>query len=186
MSRQSRPLEHRYFDWLYRQINTSDAHSHSKLAKQMHSTPFLYFVRNDDNREADGRALRDEFLERFAPDEWDDSWYSLECSVLEMMIALSKRMSFEAYDLTTRNTPKYWFWHMMDNLTLSNVTDDVYDSFAKQYVAMNLEVLNTRTYRPNGSGGLFPLKHEPRDQRRVEIWYQMSAYLLEKMEESED
>jgi hypothetical protein len=36
-----------------------------------------------------------------------------------------------------------------------------------------------RTYQKNGKGGLFPLKQPAKDQRRVEIWYQMAAYLNE-------
>ena len=31
----------------------------------------------------------------------------------------------------------------------------------------------------NGTGGLFPLKRPRVNQRRVEVWYQMSEYLME-------
>ena len=37
-----------------------------------------------------------------------------------------------------------------------------------------------RTYRWDGHGGLFPLNEPEKDQREVEIWYQLSAYLLER------
>jgi hypothetical protein len=36
-----------------------------------------------------------------------------------------------------------------------------------------------RTYDRRGHGGLFPLQRSNRDQRRVEIWYQLSEYLLQ-------
>ena len=36
-----------------------------------------------------------------------------------------------------------------------------------------------RQYEANGEGGLFPLKGVCEDQREVEIWYQMNAYLYE-------
>jgi hypothetical protein len=35
-----------------------------------------------------------------------------------------------------------------------------------------------RTYKPNGEGGFFPLPQTDEDQTKVEIWYQMSAYIL--------
>jgi hypothetical protein len=34
-----------------------------------------------------------------------------------------------------------------------------------------------RTYEPNGVGGFFPLENPNEDQREVELWYQMSAYV---------
>jgi hypothetical protein len=34
----------------------------------------------------------------------------------------------------------------------------------------------------NGTGGLFPLKMPKVNQRRVEIWYQMSAFIEENFD----
>ena len=36
-----------------------------------------------------------------------------------------------------------------------------------------------REYSDNGHGGLFPLKNPKKDQRKVEIWYQMTEYINE-------
>jgi hypothetical protein len=46
------------------------------------------------------------------------------------------------------------------------------------------EVLNRvifRQYEPDGRGGFFPLQHPDHDQRGVELWYQLSAYAIERM-----
>jgi hypothetical protein len=42
-----------------------------------------------------------------------------------------------------------------------------------------LYALIWRTYDPDGSGGFFPLLHSKKDQRQIEIWYQMHAYVRE-------
>ena len=42
-----------------------------------------------------------------------------------------------------------------------------------------VECLLERRYLEDGDGGLFPLKCPRKDQRRVEIWYQMSAWVIE-------
>ena len=39
--------------------------------------------------------------------------------------------------------------------------------------------VNGRMFSRDGSGGLFPLRRFDRDQRSVEIWYQMQAWLME-------
>jgi hypothetical protein len=41
--------------------------------------------------------------------------------------------------------------------------------------------LNRRLYTTSGYGGLFPLEEPKEDQRKVEIWYQMMAYLGENL-----
>ncbi len=42
-----------------------------------------------------------------------------------------------------------------------------------------LERLIWRQYQEDGQGGFFPLAWPEQDQREVELWYQMNAYLAE-------
>lgn len=95
------------------------------------------------------------------------------CSFLEMMIAISHRLSFE-----TDRRPKWWFWHLMKNLGLENYSDDM--PFTQDEVDETLDRVIWRTYSPDGKGGLFPLEDPQHDQRQVELWYQLNAYLLER------
>ena len=101
-------------------------------------------------------------------------WMELDCSMLEMLIALARRVSFESYSTATD-----WFWCMIQNLELGKYTDDIYEVSIMEEVEEALKNLNARNYGADGSGGLFPLRKPAMDQRRVEIWYQMQAYLLE-------
>lgn len=164
-------LEGAYFDWLVGQVssrsNPNPARSWVILLEQLHTTPFDWFIPNDDNRIEDGCELRSEFIN--GPFESDG-----RCSVLEMLIALSRRASFESY-----STPAEWFWHLMSNLDLAKYTDEVYMDLDSNEVDHILHRMINRRYDYDGLGGLFPLREPTQDQRQVELWYQMSSYLLE-------
>lgn len=168
-----------YFEWLYSLVasvrNRNPSRSHWNLLRQFYSTQFTWFVPNDDNRLMDGLELRDEWIHRKKISDVDPMWYEIECSVLEMMVALARRVSFESY-----GTPSEWFWKLVENLELSRYTDDIYEISIAEEVEETLDRLVRRKYGRDGVGGLFPLRYAEQDQRRVEIWYQMSAYLLEK------
>lgn len=136
----------------------------------MYSKKFVWFIPNDDNRLEDGLDLRYEFVaERriFA----DPEWMSLDCSFLELLIGLARRLAFEG-----EGHPHVWFWHLVDNLELTKCTDD--RRYSRQRVETILDDVIWRTYEPTGRGGLFPLRYPHDDQREVELWYQMQAYLL--------
>jgi hypothetical protein len=87
---------------------------------------------------------------------------------------LANRLSFE-----TDIDPTIWFWELLNNLGLSEYANlDRIRSSIKEINSI-LSTLNKREYEEDGYGGLFPLRNPGKDQRKVEIWYQMSAYLLE-------
>lgn len=168
-------LDDRYFTWLYSQVGVVEERNKSrtywKLLRRMYQTEFIWLIPNDDNRVEDGRELRYEWMH--AEDiRADPEWLALACSFLEMLIALSRRLAFEG-----DGHPETWFWHLIENLDLMDCTDRV--RFDLGEVDDILDRVIYRTYSPDGVGGLFPLRHARRDQRDVELWYQMQAYLIE-------
>jgi hypothetical protein len=177
------PLDETYFKWLYGKvaaIRTRDpSRTYWVLFRQMFTKEFVWLIPNDDNRVQDGKDLRHEFLlETGLPQ--DDLWDSMGCSFLEMLIALARRFAFEA-DFT----PQEWFWHMMRNIDLEDYNDFNYRTGNRvnpdnNYVNEVLDQVIWRKYAPDGRGGLFPLREPRQDQRTVELWYQMSAYILER------
>lgn len=171
-------IDDRYFEWLYGQVgaitNRNPSRSYWELARQLYETPFIWTVPNDDNREGDGKELRIEFIYEKLLDELDPIWMDLDCSMLEMLIGLARRTAFEA-----DGDVGEWFWIFLQNLDLRGYTDEVYDQDVSDIVDRILDRVNERSYRRNGAGGLFPLRNAEKDQRKVELWYQMSAYLLE-------
>lgn len=136
--------------------------------QHLNDTPYIWVVPRDDNRGQDGIALRREFLRE---EHALGITFTGPCSLLEVLVALSRRLAFES-----EGEPAWWFWHMMQNLNIAHNHDDEY--FEKE-VEEVLTSLMFRTYQPNGCGGLFPLRNPSEDQRHVEIWYQAQAYILE-------
>lgn len=172
----SEPLDEAYLIWLYSQVASTRSRSpnktHWKLVRVLLSTKFVWLIPNDDNRVEDGLLLRDEFLtEQNLQD--DGYWRTQACSVLEVLVALSRRCNFEA-----QRSVSWWFWLMLENLNLHHDNDSEYTS--DEEVKDKIDTFIWRTYQLDGQGGLFPLDRPAEDQRRVELWYQLNAYLLEK------
>lgn len=172
-------IDDNYFEWLYGKIgsvrNRNPSRSYWELAKQLYSKEFVWSIPNDDNREGDGKDLRVEFMYETQLEDVEPDWLALECSVLEMLIALAERAAFEDSSETME-----WFWIFLSNLGLRDITDDNYNDDTYVYIEDAIDRVLNRTYKRNGDGGLFPLRHAKQDQRKVELWYQMSAYLLER------
>jgi hypothetical protein len=175
----AKPLDELYFTWLYSQVgsvrNKNPSTSHWKLLKLLYTKEFVWIVPNDDNRAEDGRDLRVEFLQEtpLPIQDMETHWMGLGCDMLELLIGLSRRLSFEG-----EGEPREWFWHLIENIELYEHTDD--KPINEERVKDILDEVIWRTYLPTGKGGLFPLKEAKKDQRRVELWYQLSAYLLER------
>lgn len=170
------PLDELYFQWMYRQVaraGTNREKTHWKLFRQLYTKQFVWTVPNDDNRIADGIELRWLFVSQSGLASADASWMGMGCSVLEMLMALSARLAFEA-----EGKAEDWFWVLLKNLQLEEFTDANYDGFIMDIDEI-LEKLIWRRYGADGKGGLFPLNHATVDQRHVEIWYQMNQYLYE-------
>lgn len=170
------PLDELYFQWLYRQVGkagTNRSKTHWKLLKQLYQKEFVWITPNDDNRIVDGIDLRWEFVNYSSMAEVSAVWMGMGCSTLEMLLALSRRLSFEA-----EGEPAVWFWLLLKNLGLDEFTDTNYEAHADT-INHALDRLIWRQYSPDGRGGLFPLKSPSADQRQVEIWYQMAEYLYE-------
>lgn len=168
-------LDDQYLIWLYGQVAEVKTRKSSRtfwnLFRQMFSTEFAWFVPNDDNRVEDGRELRREWATNTKTDI-DSNWLSLGCSFLELLVGLSRRLAFE-----TDGDAAHWFWHLINNLGLLGCNDR--SGFRTEDVDDITSAVIWRTYDSNGNGGLFPLQHTTNDQRRVEIWYQLSEYLLQ-------
>lgn len=170
-----------YFDWIRRQVgitaNPNPRRRHQLLLEQMLNTDFEWFVPNDDNRASDGLELRERFVidNNYEPDIRDTN-----CSILEMVVALCHRLAFE-----DGKSVDHWFWELMDNAQLRQFTDEYYEDHDDAYQLVDdiLQRINQRDYDEDGYGGFFPLARPPCDQTEMELWYQMSAYLLENEEE---
>jgi hypothetical protein len=169
-----------YFWWLAGQVKQDRRadQPYQELLRQMHKKEFIWIVGNDENRMIDGTDLRMEFLnikgnrleltrEHFGP-----------CSVLEVMLGLSRRLAF-----SVGGNAEAWAYKLLENLRLTDMTDPLPPRYVSS-IDNVLERLIWRTYNPDGFGGFFPLNHPREDQTQIEIWYQMAAYVNELYAES--
>ena len=173
-------VEVEYYSWLldkidYYEEDYNPGHSYNQLLEQLFNSEFYWTVPNDDNRAADGIALRTIFTDE---EGWNsDPLEGAPCSMLEMLVALSMKIESEVMWNGDENRTSEWFWMMIRNLNLDQFYDQNFD--LDQFLTI-LDQFLTRNYEKSGQGGLFPL-HEKgvKNQQKVEIWYQMQAFLME-------
>lgn len=165
-------LDWDYFQWLLARVH---ADKYGALCDEMHHVTFNSSVPNDDNRASEGRDLRREYLAmKELPEPEFYQWLEPDASIFEMLVALSNRAGFLA------TMPDHeWFMIFLRNLGFHHFEDSVYcNEFARE-VSRALRKFNSRRYRVNGQGGLFPVRQTRQDQRQVEIYYQLCQYLQE-------
>lgn len=169
-----------YFHWLTELVGVEfEEFGFWLLLKQLHKRKFYWSVPNDDNRADDGLMLRTTYI--------NDTYYMRykyhldgDCTVLEMLVALAIRINDIMFEPEEGDNIGKWFWEMMDNIGLSIYTDEDWVDLDSTFtIDKCLTEFLDRQYLRNGSRGLFPLKNAKKDQREVEIWYQMHAYLQE-------
>lgn len=173
----SETLDDLYLQYLYDSVELPKRgrdRTYWGLFRQMYSCEFVWKLMKDSSRAEDGKELRWEFIRAAGLPKVDAAWLYQPCTILEMMIAVARRLS----SLTSENASA-WFIQLLYNIKLDEFNDAHYDS-NMTVIADILERLIWRMYWPNGEGGLFPLRHPAEDQRNVEIWYQMNAWLIER------
>jgi hypothetical protein len=173
----SPPLDELYFTWLCNQVGDTRVKNPNRtywgMLKQLFLKEFVWVIPKDDNRIQDGKDLRYEFVDQSGLGDVDPGWINLGCSVLELIIGLSRRLSFEI-----DGEPRDCFWELINNLSLGTYLDS--RPFQSEEVEEILDRFIWRTYSFDGKGGLFPLKNPDEDQTKIELWYQLCAYVLEK------
>lgn len=175
-------LQLAYFEWLYslvfRDNDPESELSYTNVCEQLHEIPFRDMIPNDDNRKVEGIRLRDEFISQYRATRMDRSQLCSmtddEASLFEMLVALSRRANF-----IVNVGLEIWFREFLGNLGLLEYSDARYHPRYIPRITRALRKFNDRRYNAAGKGGIFPLKMPNRDQRQVEIWYQMAAYMTE-------
>lgn len=177
------PVRQRYFNWLYDQVfpvrdKTSEL-SYIAVCDLMHGIQFNDSVPNDSNRTADGEELRDEFISRddgIDLGEFTEMAGLGKASVLEVLVGLARR----ATTVTEALKADQWFRTFTGNLGLLKYSDRRFAGRDLHRISTILRTFNGRTYKPNGEGGIFPLKTAAyEDQRTIELWFQMASYITE-------
>lgn len=141
----------------------------------LNNKDFYYSEYLDKNRELDGYLLRQEFLFDNGYDIEKDIW-DTPVTVLEVLVAMSKRIETEITGDLGNDHIEKWFWVMIGNLGLNLYVDERYDDNKINEI---LDIWLMREFDRDGTGSIFPLKNCPNDITKTDMWYQMQLYLSE-------
>lgn len=172
-----------YFDWLKEQIMSDDIDElddYSILITTLSFMPFTYVVDMDSNRMWDGLYLRNIFYDDHVAFEGE---LTQECSLLEMLVGLAYRMANDVFSDLGKSTGD-WFWEFMSNLGADYYTDDILEGVSdKNHRDDLIDILSNfmdRKYKDSRSGNIFLFKKDPKDLKKIELWYQMHYYIEQK------
>lgn len=170
-----------YFVWLCSIVDVykDEPNGYWNLMNILFEKEFTWLVPNDDNRIKDGLSMRCKFAECYYDIYEFGLSYMEPCSVLEVLVALAIRMDDMTIKPGEEKEIDNKFFEMIDNLGLTMFNNS--NLFEEDLIVIDdiLETFINRQYGTDGNGGLFPLVRTEQDQRTVEIWYQMNAYLME-------
>lgn len=171
-----------YEEWLIDKIRFGNKTELFRgLLDLMFSMDFYYMIKQDANRAADGTDWRWIFCQETgcSLDELE-SCLGPKCKILEMLIGLAFKIANDVVGESYKGdrTPD-WFWRFIKNLNLEGCYGDYLSLEARTSAMSKLSQWMNRDIDYDGTGGLFPLKNPPGDERETEIIYQMYAYVHE-------
>lgn len=186
LTRRESDQRNRYFKWLCLLVDAGEGEDHDIFVDGvltiLFEKEFYWLIPNDENRAMDGKELRNVY--KFDEHRSISSFQDEPCSCLEMLIALAHKWDFDIdYNPGSGDRTSDKFWEMIGNLGLDKYALSDRDNVL---IDTTIEDWLARNYREDGLGGLFPLNDPSGNQRKVEIWYQMQAYIIEKMNEEEE
>lgn len=165
-----------YYYWLTDLLHDDYLQSsYQKLLRQMFETEFVWSVPYDSNRASDGLNLRKTFLKSTHGVKNDTQFFTQNCSLLEMFIAMCQRCEEDLmHDPDLGDRTNVWFWDVLENLGL-----DYYDDYGYDFdsVATILSRFMDRDYDFNGFGGAFYVMDSCVDFRTKDLWWQLNAFL---------
>lgn len=170
----TRSLSQAYYEWLCDQVRPEGNNpTYEGLFDALYHKEFVWIIPNDDNRIEDGLDLLADFFRMHGLAAETERVNGKGCSFLELVIGLSRRLSFVA-----GGTAQEWAWHLLGNIGFHSMTDPLTRG-KRKFIDEAMDKVIWRTYKANGDGGLFPLAWPQDDQRKIELWYQMSEYVEE-------
>ena len=148
------------------------------LLDLLHSMKFELELPEDEDRVKDGAYLRDKWLSEEGIYEYLSEFDGEKVSVLEVLVALADRLSFQiGNNCTGDHGIQQCFWEILSNLGLEKYS-------AGNYKPINIKekvrAWMLRRIRKDGLGGAFPLQNSRFDQKKAPIWQQMNDYILER------
>lgn len=161
-----------YYIWLLEIVDVDPEDHLNRLCWALFNTEFQWDIPMDKNRAADGLDLRKQY-------EWSHKVKNLLpewCSALEMMVALCDRIETEIMSCDTfGDRTGLWFRIILHFLHQEIDSCDTFLSFCDSFKMKSI----TKCFEKGSDFRLFLSKKWPKNGQKVEIWYQMHAFLVE-------
>jgi len=161
-----------YYYWLLDLVYVDSDGPLNRLCLALFHTEFQWNIPMDHNRAGDGLDLRKRYGHDILANNLLPEW----CSALEMMVALAVRIETEIMSCDTfGDRTGLWFRIMLHFLHQEIGNCDTFLSFCDSFQNKSI----TKAFEKNSDFRLFLSKKYPKTLPKVEIWYQMHAFLLE-------
>lgn len=172
-----------YIDWIISErlmISREEYESYSRLIHTLLNIEFIWTIPMDSNRASGGLALRKDFTYETGLYLDGSSGIMPKCTVFEMLVALAYRCESQLMlDFSKGYRVSRWYYIMLENLGLKDLTNDKWKRDDSDYIYEMVENFMNHKYKKNGTGGLFVIKSRKIDMREEEIWKQLMAFLNE-------
>ena len=182
-----------YVEWLEsftidETVSDISRRSYHELIDALWTIPFRANLGNDIDRAEEGLELRNKYNYILSKKAGDGDFITPdvheifgECRVLEMLVALSMRMYDVMMYTDIYNSVSKWFWTIMriigfDTLDDDNWVEGVYGSF-NLVCDICSDIMDHREYFDDGTALIYGGWFGVHGWQRMEIWYQMHAYL---------
>ena len=173
-------MEYEYMMWLIESIDPRNiiGDYYQPVLEELYLRDFKWTSKfpDDENRAKDGLELRNQFADiaNIPVSEIGIDWKP--CSCLEMLVAIAHRIEYEIVAVPGEENVARWFWMFMHNIGLDPSDSGVEDL---NYVDYRIDMWLDRKYKKNGEGGIFEIRDDYFDMRKMSIWKQMNAVLNE-------
>ncbi len=164
-----------YYRWLVEQI-VDEEHPedlYSLLLNALNTSVFYAALPDDKNRIGDGKSLRSNYA-YLSGKEIPAELAISDCTVLEMLFALSLRMERDIVGEPDYLVPQKWFWTMIRNLGLE---DMVNGNFSRGDFEIIIDKWMNRQFTKNGKGSIFYVPCPVFDFRKTGFWDQANMFL---------
>lgn len=168
-----------YFNYLLDYICDKNHHrvDYTPLLDTLFGMKFVAILDRDNNRIADGDALRKEFMhEEDIDEEYLYEFDDMDVSVLEVLIGIARRVEYQIANGMGKDHTNERFWLLLRNLDIEKYTSSNYKPVN---IREKVDIWMKRKFKKDGFGSIFPLQNPDEDQRKCEIWIQMNRYVWE-------
>ena len=165
-----------YFSWLMSKVvGEFISDNEIEVGRVLYSIPYRYILEFDAHRRDDGLGLR----EMYEDETGNIALWEEPCSVLEVLVSTALYVAEDVIG-TFYNSKRTieWFWMMLDNLGILGIGDPR-DPAVHNYISKVVDKWLDRKFDYDGTGSPFPIRRPSEDQRKIEIWKQICAYIVD-------